>query len=132
MVQRYTAPKRTLMNGSRIQRLSFPAEETHPGFDKLKKLASKVGKSFYQPEAHNAATAKLKAYMETLPYGQIPYYAQLVMLVQPNTHAMATGTGGFWAVASRVINEMATDILDTRRREWKEQYGRCPKFVVVD
>ena len=32
------------------------------------------------------------------------------MLVHPTTHAGATGAGGIWAMASRIVNEVAKEI----------------------
>lgn len=114
-----------------IERLSFPTEETHPGFDKLKRLAARVGRALGDADTYAGHVQALRDHLETLPYGQIPYYAQLTMLVPPNTHALATGQGGYWAHASYVVNEEARAILERRRREWREQHGDA-MFVVVD
>ena len=111
--------------------MRFPSEDTHPGFNRLKTLAAKVGRSFYDPGAHEKARTALYTYMATLPYGQLPYYAHLVMLVRPTVRAGATGEGAFWAVASRVVNEIAQELLDRHRQAWRAQYGDA-MFVVVD
>ena len=122
---------RLLAHGTRIPVMSFPTEETHPGFDKLKRLAARVGRTFYEAEKHAKAKVKLYEYMQTLPIGQMFYYEQLTMLVNVPPHAGATGQGAFWAVASHIVNETAFRIMQEHRDEWRAKYGDA-KFVVEE
>lgn len=117
-------------HGTRISQMAFPTEESHPGFDKLKKLAARVGRTFYDHREHAVARQRLGVYMRTLPDGQIPYYAKLVMLVPVPVSGIATGRGAYWAVASSVVDEIALEIHEERRAEWQAKYGDA-MFVVV-
>ena len=85
------------------------------------KLASKVGRAFYKPEKYNVELGKLERYMQSLDNGELLYWKD-VLMIRPEFSG-ATGQGAYIAVASRVVNEVATSVLEQRRDEWKQQYG---------
>lgn len=116
---------------TRAVMMRFPSEETHPGFDKLKQLAGRVGRTFGDRAAHEKATGRLRDYMRGLPPRQILYYSAVVMIVPPDVRAMATGAGACWAVASGVVNEVATDLWDQACRSWRQRHGDA-LFVVEE
>ena len=58
--------------------------------------------------------AKLVEYMRTLDSDRLGYWARVVML-DPR-FCGATGTGAYWAVASRCVNQAAAQVLDCKRR----------------
>lgn len=57
---------------------------------------------------------QLRAVMEPLDMGQLNMLAVMLMIVHPNVHAAATGTGGIWAMASVIVNEVARELLKDR------------------
>ena len=94
------------------------------------KLAARVGRSFGDENKHCQAIKKLRAFMETLCTGSLRYWKEVVM-IDPRWCG-ATGTGAFWAVASRVVNEIANRILSKRSNEWKQLYGDTLFVVNAD
>ena len=89
---------------------------------KVKRLAARVGRTFDEAGKHAAATRQLRECLATLGTGSLRYWAQVVMI--DHRWCGATGTGAFWAVASRVTNELARAILEERGRNQ-------PPFQVV-
>lgn len=85
------------------------------------KLASKVGRAFYKPEKYQKALGKLRKHMQTLGLFELKYWAH-VLLISPR-YSGATGQGAYIAVASRVVNEVSSEILAQRQKDWKEKYG---------
>ena len=82
------------------------------GSEKVKRLAARCGRTLDKPK-HKEEIAKLSAHMATLGTGELRYWAKVVMI----SHLWngATGEGGYWAVASRVVNEVAARLLGARR-----------------
>ena len=105
----------------------YPDDED-PQVQKLKRLAARVGRTLYEREKHETARGKLRAFMETLGVGELDYWRRVVMI--DHRWSGATGQGAFWAVASGAVNDIAADILEDRRTEWKEKYGDA-LFVAV-
>ena len=88
---------------------------------RIRTLASRVGRSFYDEEKYKKHYPKLKEYMETIDNGRLNYWKDIMLI--DHRWSGATGTGAYIAVASRVVNEISEDILRERGREWKEKYG---------
>ena len=103
-------------------------DDSKEGVRKLKRLAARVGRTFHDQEKHDKAKASLRAFMEDLGVGELHYWAGIAMI--DGRWCGATGQGGFWAVASRVVNEIASELLDEHRRAWRELHGDA-LFAVV-
>ena len=101
----------------------------YPNDDKLKRLAARCGRTLYDREKHEKAGQKLYEYMQTLGTGELGYWLTIIMI--DHRWNGATGQGGYWAVASRVVNETAERILRERGAEWREKYGDA-MFVTED
>lgn len=97
--------------------------------DPLIKLASAVGRAFYDKEKYGKNLAELKKHMAELSTAKLLYWKD-VLLIRPEWDG-ASGTGAYIAVASRVVNEIATELLQIKCQEWKEKYGNA-MFVVKE
>ena len=95
--------------------------------DKVVKLALSVGRVFYNEDLYNKRYKKLYEHMQTLTAPELKKWSEVVM-ISPYFSG-ATGQGAYIAVASRIVNEIATEILQAQIKEWKEQYGDA--FFVV-
>ena len=111
-----------------IEMYRYP-NDGDPEVKKLKRLAGRVGRTFVKRESEKCETAtrKLKDFMVTLEIPRLLYWASVIMI--DHRWCGATGANHFWAVASRVINETAVEILEVHVREWKQKYGDA-MFVV--
>ena len=88
-------------------------------YDENKKLvgfASTAGKNYYHLEKYEKAYAKLYDFMKNLTIPRLNYWAKIQM-IDPRWCG-ATGTGAYWAVASRIVNEIAQEILSIRNKQW--------------
>ena len=90
---------------------------------RVKRLASRAGRTFRDRLAHEEARSRLRAYLAESATCHLRFWAGVIML-DPR-FCGASGTGAFWAVASRVVNEEARAILAERGR------GR-PMFEVIE
>ena len=79
-------------------------DESDAEVRKLKRLAARCGRTHYDAEKHQASRSKLHGYM-TLDTGRLRYWATVAMI--DDGWCGATGTGAYWAVAGRVVNEIA-------------------------
>ena len=102
-------------------RVRFPHSDDAPEVGAVKRLAARCGRTHGQAEAHRAACMKLRELLRTLETGRLRYWAQVMMI--DGRWCGATGTGAYWAVASRCVNEQAWAVLRDRGREWRERYG---------
>ena len=84
---------------------------------KVKRAAAKCGRTFYRREEHEAARGKLRALLEKEDVPSLRWYAKVVMI--DDRWNGATGEGGYWAVASRCLNEDALAELRRRRDAWR-------------
>ena len=91
----------------------FPPDDD-PEVKKVKRLAARCGRAYRDEAKFGKLKAKLVEYMRTLDNDRLGYWAGVVML-DPR-FCGATGTGAFWAVASRIVNEVAKEILPLKRR----------------
>ena len=96
----------------------------------FKRLAARVGRTFYQPDKHRVAIGKLRSYMSILEVFKLRFWAQVPMI--DYRWSGATGKGAFWAVASRVVNELAFEILKEEGDKFRAKYGQDAMFVVVE
>lgn len=80
-----------------------------PENKKLVTLAAKVGRNFYNQSEYDKAHKKLHEFMQGLSVDRLQYWAYVVM-IDPRWSG-ATGQGAYWAVASRVVNEIAQECL---------------------
>lgn len=83
---------------------------------RIKKIAARCGRTFwpYKREKHEKAREKLREAMENLDARALRYWAYVVMI--DDRWCGATGQGGFWAVASRCVNEEAKAIILGREK----------------
>lgn len=108
------------MSGEQSGLYAYPAD-LYPtyGFPdanlaKVKRLAARAGRTFQpmQREKHRAAKDKLRAAMKDLSMGELNVWASAIVI--DHRWNGTTGEGAYWAVASRLCNEAATDELRTR------------------
>ena len=121
--------ERLKRHGTKMVSMVFPKESDSPEVKKLLRLAGTAGRSFYNEPKYKKHTQKLYDFMQTVDTGRLRYWAGVVMLRNPTAEAGATGTGAFWAVASRIVNEIAVEILQERAKEFRAKYGDS-MFVV--
>ena len=113
-----------IQNGTPISSYQYPDQK-----DPLIKIASSAGKTYpntlyptsEQCEKHLKEIEKVKKHMLNLDTGKLRYWAD-VILIRPEWCG-ASGTGAYIAVASRIVNEVAIEILKERAKEWKKKYG---------
>jgi len=97
---------------------------------KFMRLAAAVGRSYRQPEKHEAALDKLRCYMrEGHGPGEWRDWATQTMI--SDQFCGASGQGGFWAVASVKVNEIALELLAEHRAQWRARHGDA-LFVIED
>lgn len=121
-----------IQNGMPISYYQYPNQK-----DPLIRIASRAGKTYpntlypsrEQIELHLKEIEKVRKHMHKLDTGKLRYWAG-VILIRPEWCG-ATGTGGYIAVASRIVNEVAIKILKERAEKWKSKYGDA-LFVVSD
>ena len=113
-----------LKHGTPISIYKYPDQE-----DPLIKIASSAAKTYpntlyptsEQCENHLKAIEKVKKHMLNLDTGKLRYWAG-VILIRPEWCG-ASGTGAYIAVASRIVNEIAIEILKERAEKWTQNYG---------
>ena len=90
---------------------------------KLKRLAARAGRAFGRGNhrVELRATQLLKVHLESLGSGELTHWSQVAM-IDPRFNG-ATGQGGYWAAASRIVNELSMEILKVRSIQWKKDYG---------
>ena len=103
-------------------------DDNDPIVKRVKHLASRVGRSFYDEEKYNNHFTKLKNYLQTLDSGRLRYWAS-IMLIDPK-YCGATGAGAYIAVASRVVNELSRELLCFRASLWRLRHG--DSLFVID
>ena len=93
--------------------------------DKVGKSILTAAKSAATKEykgTHTATTRDLlRKRMSALDTEQLNVLYCIYMIVHPTAHAGSTGAGGIWAWASRIVNEVASEILAER-----------PAFELID
>ena len=97
--------------------IRFPVvDHNDPIIKKLKYWSKRAAIAEHdgQKEKVKRAESKLDELIEDLPMDKLNVLSAMYMVVIPNTHAMATGQGAAWAVATRFINESASRILKRR------------------
>ena len=104
------------MNGTAMYAYAYP-NDSDPEVRKVKRLAAKCGRAYNQPEKFEKHKTKLREYLETLDSERLRYWAKVVML--DSRWCGATGQGGYWAVASRCVNEAAREIIRERDCEFR-------------
>ena len=88
----------------------------HPGeVREIKKLAARCGRTLAKRDDHRRARARLVARLEKVENAHLRYWAEVVVI--DHRWCGATGQGGFWAAASRCVNEDAAAILQQRNTE---------------
>lgn len=133
-VKEHRAGKRELRtaeivaNGTRQYWYRYP-DDSKPWVKRLKRLAAKAGRTLYGEVKHREARDALELYMLKLPTPELRYWAQVWML--DRRWSDATGEGAFWAVASRVVNELAREELRRRGDRWRAKHGDA-MFVVEE
>ena len=96
---------------------------------KIKKLAARCGRTYYEPAKHEQARAKLAEAVAGLDHCALDYWAHVMMI--DTRWCGATGTGAYWAVASRCVNEIALAEMLRRSKAWRQEHGDA-MFVVVE
>lgn len=110
-------------------RYRFPEPADGPEVAPVKRLAARCGRTFGDPVKHQAARSRLRARLREVDTGRLRYWA-VVLMIDPRWCG-ATGTGAYWAVASRCVNEDARAVLAERAAEWRERFGAAPFAVVA-
>lgn len=59
-------------------------------------------------------SSSLVKMIDALDLGKVNRLAGVVMVKHPDARAGATGAGAVWAVATRLVNEAASEVLKTR------------------
>ena len=84
----------------------------------VKRAAAKAGRSWRTGgDGHRADVAKLAEVLHGTDSGRLRYWAGVTML--DGRWCGASGAGGYWAVASRLVNEAATAELRRRGDAWR-------------
>ena len=108
------------MNNKAMVESQYP-DDTDPEVAKVKKLASRSArlegrlrgvapdKRKTMESQYAKSLTALKVFMSTLKWSRLFYWRD-VLLIDPRWCG-ATGTGAYIAVASRLVNETATEIL---------------------
>lgn len=81
---------------------------------RIKKWAAKAGRTYRDRDKHFKARKKLREALEPLDIRALLYWSYVVMI--DDRWCGATGQGGFWAVASRCVNEEAKAIILGREK----------------
>ena len=126
-------PKQEILKyGTPIETYQYPDPK-----DPLIRIASRAGRAYpntlyptrEQIEAHQKEIEKVRKHMHTLDTGKLRYWAG-VILIRPEWCG-ASGTGAYIVVASRIVNEVAIEILTQRAQEWRDTHGDA-LFVVIN
>lgn len=88
----------------------FP-DKDWPRYADVKRIGAKCGRAKTQAD-EDKWRGKLREVMREMDMGGLNYWATVVML--DHRFQGATGLGAFWAVASRIVNEVAREVLRTR------------------
>ena len=84
-----------------------------PGLKEVKAAAAKVGRGYRKPADERAKLeAGLRAELDKLDDHALMLWANVAMI--DHRFCGATGTGAYWAVASRAVNDAAQAILEDR------------------
>ena len=83
----------------------------------VKRAAARCGRTFYDRKRHAEARKKLAAVLADTDPARLRYWAQVVMI--DGRFCGASGTGAYWAVASRCVNELALAELKRRGDAWR-------------
>ena len=84
----------------------------------VKKAAARAARSFRKDEeTHQSHVADLIKVLIDTDSARLRYWAGVVMI--DNRFCGATGTGAYWAVASRLVNEIAQIELKERGDRWR-------------
>ena len=84
----------------------------------VKRAAARAGRSWPGGGAkHGKDLDALRRVLRGTDTGRLRYWAQVTML--DGRFCGATGTGAYWAVASRLVNEQARAELRTRGDAWR-------------
>ena len=89
-------------------------DRSDPVAKKILSAAKSAAVKEWKGTANEKTRDLLRKRMSELDTGQLNHLYHIYMLLHPTTHAGATGAGGIWAWASRVVNEVAADILKDR------------------
>ena len=101
-------------NGRLYKDYRYAFVDTRNPFGKrIMKLAKRVAMTTSDKE-YNIAVAKLDEVLQPLNTDDLNVLSGMYMMVMPNTEAVATGKGAAWAVATRIVNERAMDMLKSR------------------
>ena len=100
------------MSEARELRRQLPDDEPPwPGCEAVKRHAAKVARARTE-EGRAKARGRLIVALDALDDDALELWAGVVMI--DRRWCGATGTGAYWAVASRAVNEVAADILAER------------------
>ena len=87
--------------------------DQHPNeVREIKRLGARCGRTFGEQTHHERARKRLRLRLEAIDSARLRYWASVVVI--DHRWCGATGQGGFWAVASRCVNEEAQAILRKR------------------
>ena len=99
------------MNWTPKYAYAYP-NDADPKVREVKRLAAKVGRAHQQADKFEQHKTKLREFMQTLDKERLEYWAKVVML--DSRFCGATGTGAYWAVASKQVNDIAKELLHER------------------
>ena len=83
----------------------------------VKRAAAKCGRTFHDRKKHAKAREKLAAVLADTDPARLRFWAQVVMI--DGRFCGASGTGAYWAVASRCVNEDARAQLKRLGDSWR-------------
>ena len=78
----------------------------------VKRLGARCGRTLGDESAHTRARKRLRTRLEGVDSARLRYWALVVRI--DSRWCAATGHGGFWAAASRCVNEEARAIIARR------------------
>ena len=103
----------------------FPQDGDAPDVAPVKRAAAKVGRAFGQRAKYEKAVAALNKVLHGLETPRLRFWADCLMI--DGRWCGATGQGGYWAVASEKVNELAGEELKTRSPRGKAGELSAPR-----
>lgn len=110
-------PVRSLFRDTLLSRSDMRYAELdreNPEAKSLMTSAKRVALARHSGKPAERPLTTLRTRLEALDTADLGVLAHIVMLWHPTTHAAATGQGGIWAMATRIVNDTARQILKTR------------------